>query len=42
MAQQGQDRTRQPEKDRAKTQGPETRAKNREAAQTGSKDQGTH
>ena len=42
MAHQGQDRTRQPEKDKAKGQGPKTRAKNREITQTGSKDQGTH
>ena len=42
MAQQGQDRTREPGKDRVKEQGPKTRAKNRETAKTGSKDQGTH
>ncbi len=41
MAQQGQNRTRLPEKDRAKDQGPKTRAKNREMTKTGSPDQGS-
>ncbi len=41
MAHQGQNRTREPGKDRQKEQGPKTREKNREMAQTGSKDQGT-
>ena len=42
MAQQGSDRTRVPEKDKAKTQGPKTQQKNREMARKGSPDQGTH
>ena len=41
MAQQGQNRTRVPDKDRAKTQGPKTQQKNREQANKGSPDQGT-
>lgn len=40
MAQQGQDRTKLPEKDRGKDQGPKTRAKNRELVKSGSPDQG--
>ena len=41
MAHQGQDRTRVPDKDRAKTQGPKTQQKNRELANKGSPDGGT-
>ena len=41
MARQGGNRTRVPDKDRAKTQGPKTQEKNREMANRGSKDQGT-
>ena len=42
MAQQGADRTRVPEKDKAKTQGPKTQQKNREMARKGVPEQGTH
>lgn len=40
--QQGADRTRFPEKDAAQPQGPKTTRINRERAQSGSPDQGTH
>ena len=41
MAHQGQDRTRVPDKDRAKTQGPKTQGKNREMARKSPQDHGT-
>jgi hypothetical protein len=40
--QNGGNRTRVPDKDRAKTQGPKTLEKNREMTRKGSPDQGTH
>lgn len=41
-AQQGGNRTRVPEYDATRGQGPKTRAKNREMTRSGSPDQGTH
>jgi len=41
MAKQEGDQPRKPAQDRAKDQGPKTRAKNREMTKTGSPDQGT-
>ena len=40
--QQGADRTRRPEKDAARGQGPKTLAENRRMVRSGSPDQGTH
>lgn len=41
MSQQAKDEARTPKQDKAKDQGPKTRAKNREMTKTGSPDQGT-